>query len=136
MGSNFLGCKTATIDHLSGSAATLLGKWELREVQAGMTPVKNYAPGNGNSVEFTKTTYKRFSDGILTKSGNYTVVLDNTVMDEVGLVLTPGEFDHRIVFDEDTRAAKIFVHITKDKLTLLSGFLPVEGGTKTVYDRK
>lgn len=136
MGLSFSGCKKANVDHINEFPASLVGKWELREVRAGMTPVKNYAPGNGTRLEFTRSTYKRFSKGILTMSGNYTVVFDNTVMDEVGLVLTPGEFDNRIIFDEDDTALKIFMNITKDKLTLLSGYFPVDGGSTIIYERK
>ncbi len=129
-------CKKANDDHINESPGFLVGKWELHEVHAGMTPGKNYAPGNGTRLEFTSTTYKRFSKGILTMSGNYTVVFDNTVMYEVGLVLTHGEFDNRIIFDADTTAPKTFINISNNKLTLLSGFFPLDGGSSIIYQRK
>ena len=134
-GLSFNGCKKTSVRQVNELTASLVGKWELQEEQIGMTPVKNYAPGNGNRLEFTDSTYKKFSKEILTTSGKYTVVSDNTVLEETGLVLTPGEFNNRIIFDKDTIATKIFLNITKDKLILLSGFFPVDGGSRTIYQR-
>lgn len=128
-------CRKGNVDQINELTASLVGNWELLEEQVGMTPVKNYAPGNGNRLEFTRTTYKRFSKGILMMSGNYTIVSDNTVLEETGLVLPDGEFDNRIIFNKDTIATKTFINITKDKLTLLSGFFPVDGGSRIIYQR-
>ena len=128
-------CKRTNVAQTNESLGSLVGKWELKEGQAGMTPVENYAPGNGNRLEFTGSTYKRFSNGILTMSGNYSIISDNTVTAEVGLVLTPGEFVNRIIFNEDTTATKIFLNISKDTLTLLSGYFPLDGGSKIIYQR-
>ena len=134
MGLVFFGCKKA--DTNSKGDSSLIGNWELKTVQAGMTVEINYPPGIGNSLEFTGSTYKRYAQGILTMSGDYTIVPDNSAMNEVGLAITPGDFENRIIFDEDTTAPKIFFNISNGRLILLSGFFPLDGGTTTVYTRK
>ena len=132
----FYTCQKNNIDQEINYPDALVGEWELQEVQAGMTPVINYEPGNGNRLEFKNKTYKKFSEGILTSSGNYTVVLDTSALEEIGLVLTPGEFENRIIFDRDTASSKIFLNISNDQLTLLSGYFPLDAGSKIVYIRK
>ena len=134
LGLIFFGCKKT--DTNSKGDSSLVGKWELTTVQAGLTGEIKYPPGSGNSLEFAGSTYKRYVQGILTMSGNYTIVPDNNAMNEVGLAIAPGDFENRIIFNEDMTAPKIFFNISNRKLVLLSGFFPLDGGTMTVYTRK
>ena len=130
-----LSCQKAN-ENKKNPVTFLEGKWELRKVQAGMSPEVNFKPGNGTRLEFKDSTYKRFEKGILSMTGHYSLVADNTAMQETGLVLTPGEFDKRVIFDKDDTSSKIFLNISGEELTLLSGFFPVDGGTKTIYSRE
>ncbi|HEV7329953.1 MAG TPA: hypothetical protein VGN63_02840 [Flavisolibacter sp.] len=117
------------------SAAALIGTWELREDQSGMIPTRQHPEGNGDRYRFTATTYERYQNGALEKSGVYRVELDSTVQKEVGLQLPPGEFTHRIVFEDDPSAPKTFFQLNGDKLVLLSGYFPTDGGSRYTYQR-
>lgn len=117
------------------AALRLLGTWELREVQAGMTPIAQHPAGNGNQYRFAETTYEKFENGNLQKSGTYRVVRDTTVVAEVGLVLPAGQFTNRIVFDSNLDTEKTFFGFESGKLVFLSGYFPTDGGSRRVYEK-
>jgi hypothetical protein len=117
------------------NAVQLLGAWELRQVQAGMTPTTQYPVGNGNRYHFFETTYQHYTNGALQKSGTYRVVRDTTVQAEVGLVLPAGQFTGRLIFDNELSAKKTFFGFEEGKLVLLSGYFPTDGGSRWVYEK-
>ncbi len=53
------GCKKDNSLNTINSA--LIGNWELRQVQGGMTPTIKYPLGNGSIYQFTDTTYSTFA---------------------------------------------------------------------------
>lgn len=126
----FSSCKK----HLDGSSA-LIGTWELRHAQNGMIPTIDYPQNNGNMLVFSESGYEEYTNGNLVKSGSYTVVRDNSVEASVGLVITPGQFTNRIIFDNDLVSPKTFFEVSNDKLTLLSGYFPLDGGSHLLYER-
>lgn len=111
----------------------LVGTWELREDQSGMIPTRQHAEGNGDRYRFTATTYERYRNGALEKSGTYRVEMDSTVQKEVGLALPPGEFTRRLVFEDDPAAPKTFFQLNGDTLVFLSGYFPTDGGSRFTY---
>ncbi len=115
--------------------ANLVGTWELRETQAGMIPNTQHPPGNGNRFRFTGTTYERYTNGSLVKSGSYSIVQDSTVEKEVGLVVPPGQFTRRIVFENNLSADKTFFELSSGRLVLLSGYFPTDGGSRQAYEK-
>ncbi|NTS39741.1 hypothetical protein HRG84_02385 [Flavisolibacter sp. BT320] len=117
----------------SNAAPLLTGTWELREDQRGMMPTRQHEPGSGTRYQFTQTDYEYFVEGALDKKGTYKVEADPTVEKEVGLQLPAGQFTHRIVFDDDTTATKTFFRVAGDTLVFLSGFFPVDGGSRFTY---
>jgi hypothetical protein len=129
----FNSCKKDTAEKNNTNAAAITGTWEL-ESMYGDVPVINYPPGNGNIITFTDLTYSKYANGGLIKSGHYTIVQDTSVMEATGILIAPGQYTNRIIFDNDPR--KIFIEILNNKLTFLSGFFPTDGGSSMTYRRK
>jgi hypothetical protein len=100
-----------------------------------MTPVKDYPPGNGTILKFSDSLYERYENGNLIKSGQYKLIMDTSVEAEVGLVIPPGQFTNRIVYDNDSASDKTFIEVSNNKLTFLSGFFPSDGGSDVSYER-
>jgi len=125
----FIGCKKD-----GGSSNPIIGTWELRQIQADM-PTIDYSPGNGNLLIFSGSGYEKYTNGNLVKSGHYVLVSDASAEATVGLVIPPGQFTNRIIFDDDLVSSKTFVDISNNRLTLLSGSFPADGGGKVSYER-
>ena len=132
----FIACKKASVDQGSSCDLSIVGIWELRQAQNGMTPLINYSSGNGNILQFTDSTYKRYKDGNLTITGHYIIIRDTSVTTETGLAISPGQFIYRIIFDGDVTSHKTFFEISNNSLTFLSGFFPIDGGSSVVYQLK
>ncbi|MCW3107311.1 MAG: hypothetical protein JWQ09_1817 [Segetibacter sp.] len=115
-------------------STSIVGNWELVKVQAGRTI--DYPTGNGNILKFTNSNYQAFANGQLTKSGTYTIINDPTVEQEVCLVLPEDEYRNRIIYDGDNNAPKVFIQISNDTLSLLSGCFAVDAGSNTEYVRR
>ena len=127
----FSGCeKEGVIDKSS-----LIGTWELRQQQAGMIPTADYPSGNGALLTFTETEYRHYKNGSLLKSGTYELVKDTTVSESVGLVIPPGQYTTRIIYDNNTAAPKTFIDLREGKLYLVSGFFPLDSGVSQVYEK-
>lgn len=117
----------------SNISTSLIGTWELRQVSGMMTT--NYSSGNGNILKFTETGYEMYWEGQLTKSGQYAAVHDASVSENTCLVFDAGEFTNRIIYDNDTNAAKEFFKISNNKFTLVSGCFAVDAGAFREYER-
>lgn len=128
------GCKKD--NNLNTISSALIGSWELQQVQAGMTPIIDYPSGNGSIYQFTDTTYSTFANGVLIKKGHYNITMDTTVSSEVGLVISSGQYTNRIIFDNDTLSKKIFFQISASKLSFLSGYFPIDGGSFSSYEKQ
>lgn len=114
---------------------SIIGAWELRQAQNGMIPTIDYSSGNGNILKFSNSTYEKYTNNNLIKSGYYVIIEDTSVVAEVGLVIPSGQFNHRIVYDNDFASRKTFIQVSNDKLTFLSGFFPLDGGSNVLYQK-
>ena len=126
----FVSCKKD-----GASSTSIVGTWELKQAQTGMIPTVDYPQGNGNKLVFSTTGYEKYTNGNLVKNGNYTLVSDASVEASVGLVIPSGQFTNRIIFDNDLTSSKTFIEVSNNKLTLLSGYFPLDGGSNVVYER-
>ena len=117
----------------SNISSSISGTWELRQISGMLTT--NYPAGNGNILKFTETGYEMYSEGQLTKNGKYAVVQDASVSENTCLVFNAGEFINRIIYDNETNAAKEFFQISNNKLTLVSGCFAIDGGAFREYER-
>lgn len=136
----FFGCVllavvVACTRKVNTETSSLVGTWELREEQSGMIPTRQHAEGNGDRYRFTASTYERYRNGALEKSGTYRIEADSTVQNEVGLQLPAGEFTQRIIFEDEPSAPKTFFQRNGDKLVLLSGYFPTDGGSRYTYQK-
>ena len=102
-----------------------------------MNPVvNNYSEGNGNIIKFSETNYEMYENGQLKKSGPYSVLEDTTVEETVCLVFPDGQFTNRIIYDNDYNASKIFLEISGNKLSFVSGCYAVDAGHRSEYERE
>src|SRR5262245_49109580 len=108
------------------NSTSITGTWELRQAQNGMIQAIDYAAGNGNNLIISESGYEKYANGTLVKSGHYNLVRDESVEEAVGLVIPSGQFTNRIIFDADFVSPKIFIEITNNRLTLLSGYFPLD----------
>jgi hypothetical protein len=126
----FGSCKKDVASH-----GSITGTWELRQAQNGMVPTIDYPAGNGNILIFSGSGYEKYTNGNLVKSGQYTLVSDASAEASVGLVIPQGQFTTRIIFDNDLVSPKTFIEKSSNKLTLLSGYFPLDGGSHLLYER-
>lgn len=127
----FSGCKKTGSDN----PGLMEGTWELRMAQASIIPPSHYTAGNGNRLKFTGSNYEMYTNGQLVKSGAYVLVTDPTASAETCLNIQPGEFTSRIVYDGDNSPPKLFIQVSNNKLTFLSGCFAVDGGARKEYER-
>jgi hypothetical protein len=119
----------------AAGSRSLIGTWELRQAQTGMIPNIDYPRGNGNMLIFSAASYEKYTNGSLVKTGTYTLVGDDSVEASVGLVVTRGQFKNRIIFDNDLVSPKTFIEVSHDKLNVLSGYFPLDGGSHLIYEK-
>ena len=130
----FASCKKDSQSVDKNIPSYLKGTWELRK-RISSIPTINYPEGNGNKLEFTGTSYKRYTDGQLAKTGTYTIVADGSVTQSVCLVIGDGQFKNRIIFDGENTGTKIFLNVTGDQLEFISGCFAVDAGSSVLYAR-
>jgi hypothetical protein len=127
----FSSCKKNNANSTSANATSIVGSWEIRSAQNGMTPTITYSSGNDSILKFTATTWLRYSKGSLVKSGTYTIVVDSSFN---ALVVPAGQFTHRIIYDGDTTSNKKFFQITGKTLSIVSGVFALDYGSYTEYE--
>ena len=116
---------------------SIVGDWELRKTSGGMMPGEQvYPSGNGDILKFEDGRYERYINGALIKSGEYEIVSDNTVSQSVCLVMPDGQFTNRIIYDNDTVSEKVFIQISNNRLTFISGCYALDGGHSSEYERQ
>jgi len=128
-------CKKPT-PYIQPNTGSLTGTWELTESYGGGSISKAYPPGNNNIIRFTDSTYQNYANGVLLKSGLYTIVKDTSVMTSVGLVIPNGQYTQRIIFDGDVTSVKTFYQFLNGQLDFLSGYFPTDGGTGKTYKKQ
>ena len=126
-------CKKST----SGDASkSLVGSWELRETSGGMIPGSTkYPSGNGHLLHFDGSSYEMHDNGQISKSGQYVVVTDTTIQQNVCLVFPKGAFTNRIIYDNDTTSSKRFFEVNGNQLVFYFGCYALDYGVRYVYGR-
>lgn len=115
---------------------SLVGTWELRQTSGAMIPAPTlYPQGNGNILKFTEENYLLLKNGQILKSGKYVVVEDTTVEKNVCLIMPRGEYTHRIVYDGDYAATKVFIDINSKSLKFVSGCYAFDAGHREEYEK-
>lgn len=96
----------------------------------------DYAKGNGNILQFADSTYQRYKNGLVIKTGRFSLVKDTTAAASSGLGITPGQFTYRIIFDNDLTMFKTFIEVDEKNLVLLSGYFPLDSGSMSTYEKQ
>jgi hypothetical protein len=111
------------------------GIWELSEKTESLAGTQNYPAGNGNKLVFHENKYQLYVNNVVIEESTYTILDDTSVAVVTGLAIPAGEFTKRIEFNAVSSPSKIFFHTTGEKLILLSGHFPTDGGRKKMYKR-
>lgn len=131
----FTSCQKEEVAKTNLIAESIVGTWELRTMQGGMLPARELAPGNGTILQFTATHYTRYENNAAVQTGTYDIIEDSTVSKTVGLVMPPGKFSHRIVMKNDANHHPTFIDIEDNKLSLVSGYFPLDYGSFQQYEK-
>ena len=109
----------------------LNGSWEFRGISCFClrdSIFNDGKPGNGTILSFNNNTYKRFTKGVLQKSGTYKIVQEK-------IASNPNPVN-RIVYDNDTTTEKTFYKIEQKKLTLFGTVPTAADGTEIYYEKQ
>jgi hypothetical protein len=128
----FDSCKKDTINQNADNSSSIVGNWELRIDQTGMTPTINYASGNGNILKFTATDYQVYNNGQLVKSGKYAIIKDTTALAGECLDINLS----RIIYDHNRYDSKRIQLASNNRLTFLSGCSAFDSGSFKEYERQ
>ncbi len=111
---------------------SLQGLWELRKA-VGMI-VTDYPPGNGTTIRFTGNNYEYTVNGQVDK-GEFEIVKDLSVQEATCLSIPQGEFTERIIYKNMSSDRKIFLKISGNRLTFVSGCFAYDGGSFEEYEK-
>ncbi|HSB93011.1 MAG TPA: hypothetical protein VLC28_07845 [Flavitalea sp.] len=101
---------------------SILGTWELRELQGGFRPANAqvyYPAGNGNTWEFTDSTFKQTYEGVLANEGTYTFTKDTA--------LATGRLMDAFVMSTNNYLHQIYFEFKQDTLLLYDGQIAADG---------
>lgn len=130
-----LACSKGNNNNNNITLTSIIGSWELNEERIGMVPTINYPSGNGNILKFTDSEFQIFANGQLVKSGQFKIIGDNSVTTEVCLVIPTDQYRNRIIYDNNYFDTKIFLQVSENKLTFLSGCFAYDAGNYKEYLR-
>ncbi len=125
-------CRKAADTQYPGSSGSVVGKWELRIAQTGMTAPVNYPSGNGNTLIFTATDYQVYSNGQLVKSGKYSNVVDNTALAGECLDVSLS----RLIYDNNRSHSKRIQVSAGNRLRFFSGCSALDSGVFKEFARQ
>ncbi|MDB5210534.1 MAG: hypothetical protein JWQ30_1361, partial [Sediminibacterium sp.] len=114
-------------------SATINGTWELRSTYLSWVGLANYAPGNGTRFIFNNGEYEFFDKGQFVRKGIYTIQGDTTVVQNVCLVIKPGAYPNRIIYDSGFTKSKSFFELKDGQLSFISGCYAVDAGHSETY---
>ena len=78
-------------------------------------------------------SYEIRENGQVVKSGEFEIVADATVVESTCLNIAAGTFIQRIDLKNASYPQKIFLELSGNKLTLLSGCFALDGGSRREY---
>lgn len=123
------------------SESGISGTWELRQL-TGQIGTKQFPAGNGNTITFTGNDYTGtgaefgiFGRNNFPLNGKYEIVEDGSVKESVGLEIPAGEFQQRVVLNNDT-TENFFFHVKGNQLKIMSGYFPLDSGVELVYEKQ
>jgi hypothetical protein len=109
------GCKKESAEETSTG---IKGTWELRRVNGEMLEM-DLAPGNGNLLKFTDSTYQVHVNGQLVRAGKYKLVIDSAGPPAC-IAVPEAWFRQRIIYDDDYTGPGSFFQIENARLNIAS----------------
>ena len=125
-----ISCKKETVKTKEG----LEGVWDLRKI-SGSWATLTYTSGSGNNIIFTGTHYEIRENGQVVESGEFEILADATAGESTCLDIEAGKYTQRIDFKNARYPQKVFLELSGNKLTLLSGCFALDGGSRREYER-
>ena len=125
-----MSCKKETVKTKEG----IQGVWELRKI-SGSWATQTYQPGSGNDISFTGTLYQMRENGQVVENGEFEIVTDATAAESTCLNIEVRQYKQRIDFKNARYPQKVFLELSGNKLTLLSGCFALDGGSRREYER-
>jgi hypothetical protein len=104
-------------------SSSYIGKWELRFTQGGLAPSREYAPGNGNIVQFTKDSVFIYNNHQLGYSHTYLIRKDTSYY-----FGEPKLMDMLIQHDANVNFVSIFMERKLNMLYQYIGTPALDGG--------
>ena len=101
---------------------SIVGSWELRELRGGFREPNAqvyYLAGNGNTWEFTDSTYRQSFQGDLANHGTYTLTKDTAQ--------ATGRLMDAFITNASTYTQKIYFEFNQDTLLLYDGVIAADG---------
>lgn len=130
------GCKKDGSGSNPHYEALIRGTWELRKTSGSQVIGEQlYPPGNGNILKFIDSRFERYVNGALTQSGQFEIVRNITVNQSVCLEIPTGQFTNQIIYDNNSNGDKVFVQISNNKLTFISGCYSLDAGYRSEYEK-
>ena len=126
-----ISCKKETVK----TKERIEGVWELRKI-SGSWVTQTYQPGSGNDISFTGNLYQIRENGQTVESGEFEIVADPTAGESTCLNIETGQYTQRIDFKNARYPQKVFLELSGNKLTLLSGCFALDGGSRREYERQ
>jgi hypothetical protein len=106
----------------------LTGSWEYRGTACFCVPPADtnaHKPGNGNLLNFTGGSYKRYAKNVLQKSGTVTI----------STVVTGTVTRNKLIFDGDTVRFPPYFKIEGTKLTFYGDIPAAADGVEVYYEK-
>jgi hypothetical protein len=110
------------------------GVWELRKV-SGMITI-NHLPGNGHTIQFTGTRFERKENQQVVQSGEFRIVKDTNPGQSTCLIIPPGQYNNRIIYNNNITGPKTFFELSDNRLVFVSGCFAVDAGSTIEYERQ
>lgn len=117
----------------TASNDSIQGLWELRKSRGQI--LVGYPPGNGNTIKFEANKFEITTNGTVTSSGTYKIEGDLTVSTETCLVIPKCEYENIIIYDTRSSDRKIFMKISGNKLSFITGCFAFDAGSETEYQK-
>ena len=111
------------------------GVWELRKI-SGSWATLTYTSASGNNIIFAGSHYEIRENGQLVESGEFEIIADATAGELTCLDIEAGNYTQRIDFKNARYPQKVFLELSGNKLTLLSGCFALDGGSRREYERQ
>lgn len=113
---------------------SIQGKWEIRAIQAGMTPTLIYEAGNGHYLLFEGNNYKEIKSGATILTGTYTVRKESTSIEGCPNS-SPQPVMTKMIWSPSVGGREPFFYFDGNRLKFISGCFALDGGIFSEWEK-